>query len=222
MRLLLIFLVLVAAGVFFGYPPLREARDDECGALDQRLSDLASHDSSGLLTVGALYGSSSSAPSAEAYAKDRYPSLPPSAGCALAYWRSVFGYAPVPASVATQPGKPSSSGEALAATSADNTDGVVIARDITPNGDPISPAQIFTLPMDTVAVRVANASHGGQPGRFQLLAGRAVLQTCTAEHNNTGTAWCKFTVGLRKGNYSIAFTANNVLVGQFPFTVLGR
>jgi hypothetical protein len=29
-------------------------------------------------------------------------------------------------------------------------------------------------------------------------------------------------VGLRKGNYSIAFTANNVILGQFPFTVIGR
>jgi hypothetical protein len=29
-------------------------------------------------------------------------------------------------------------------------------------------------------------------------------------------------VSLRKGNYLISLTANNGLLGQFPFTVIGR
>jgi hypothetical protein len=221
MRLLLIILVLVA-GVFLGYPPLKEARDNECSALDQRFSDLTSHDATGLLRVGPLYGSSSSEPSAEAYARDRFPSLPPPLGCALAYWRSLLGQAPSAVAATARAPAPSSSSQALPATASPDTGGAIIARDITPNGDPISPAQIFTLPMDSVAVRVAHSGNKGQPAHFQLMAGRAVIQSCNAEYNARGAAWCKFTVGLRKGNYSIALTANNVLVGQFPFTVIGR
>ena len=75
--------------------------------------------------------------------------------------------------------------------------------------------------MDTVAIRV---DYPGRPNgaHFQLRQGRAVLASCSAERNMPGIAWCKFSASLRKGNYSISFTANNVLVGQFPFTVIGR
>jgi hypothetical protein len=124
---------------------------------------------------------------------------------------------PVPGSPAATPLQPppTAAAEPEAASS-------IISRDITPNGDPISPATIFTLPMDTVAVRVAYPGGKTHPARFELLQGRAVLSSCKAETSTPGMAWCKFDVSLRKGNYSIAFAANNVLLGRFPFTVIGR
>ena len=76
--------------------------------------------------------------------------------------------------------------------------------------------------MDSVAVRVPYA--GGRPGvaRFQLLQGRTVLTSCNADRTTPGTAWCKFNVSLRKGVYSISFTANSVPLGRYAFTVIGR
>jgi hypothetical protein len=211
----LIILLLAAAGLA-AYPLLAESSDDSCGALEQRVADLASHDSSGLLVVGSLYGSTSSAPSGAAFAKDRYPLLPATVGCTIAYWKTVFDpRVPTAPNAPTipPPGAPPGASTALAP---------VIARDITPNGDPISPATIFTLPMNTVAIRVDYP--GGRPNaaRFQLLQGRAVISSCNAEKSAPGIAWCRFTASLRKGNYSISFTADNTLLGQFPFTVIGR
>jgi hypothetical protein len=97
----------------------------------------------------------------------------------------------------------------------------IIARGITPNGDPISPAAVFTLPMNAVAIRVETRGRAGGVLRFQLMQGKAVLATCPAERTS-GTAWCKFNVELRKGLYSIALTADRELLGQFPFAVIGR
>jgi hypothetical protein len=225
MRVLLAVIIIVAAAIFLGYPPLIEDSDGECSALDQRFSDLASHDNSGLLTVGPLYGSSSSRPSAAGFARDRYPSLPPMLGCATAYWRSVFAAPSADAGQSSPPAPreaPPEPTQAIATEPASPGTASTISRDITPNGDPISPATIFTLPMDSVAVRVAYPGDRTRPARFQLLQGRAAIASCNADRSAPGTAWCKFNVSLRKGNYSISFTANNVLLGQFPFTVIGR
>jgi hypothetical protein len=227
MRFLLVALLLaVLALVFFAYPLFVEDSNDVCGAFEQRIAGLASHDRSGLLTVSPLYNSTSSRPSAAAYVRDHYPLLPQDAGCAFAYWKSLV----VPPEMTPTAGAPAAAGaepassEPLPATTTPPSSAIIstIARDITPNGDPISPATVFTLPMNTVAVRVDYA--GGRPGaaRFQLLQGRAVLSSCNADRGAPGTAWCRFGVGLRKGNYAISFIANNVILGQFPFTVIGR
>src|SRR3984957_4025432 len=221
MRYLVALLVLLlAVTALAAYPLLVENSDDSCGALEQRVADLASHDSSGLLVVRSLYGSTSSAPSGAAFAKDRYPLLPVSVGCTIAYWKTLFDPrvpAPLNASVTSPAGAPPAEPER-----ANNVLASVIARDITPNGDPISPATIFTLPMDTVAIRVDHPGGRASAARFQLLQGRAVISSCNAEKSAPGIAWCRFTASLRKGNYSISFTANNTLLGQFPFTVIGR
>ena len=78
------------------------------------------------------------------------------------------------------------------------------------------------MPMDAVAIRVDYPGRENGALRFQLMQGRAVLSSCAAQQAAPGTAWCKFDVELRKGMYRISFTANNVLLGQFPFTVIGR
>jgi len=174
MRFLLVFLIVLFVAIFLGYPPLIEDSESECSALEQRFGDLASNDGSGRLTVGRLYGSTSSSPSGEGFAKDHYPLLPPALGCALAYWKSVYSPRPAAALAAPQapprPGQPPVAPEPASAGLAPT-----ISRDIIPNADPISPATVFTLPMDAVAVRVPYA--GGRPGvaRFQLLQGRTVL-----------------------------------------------
>lgn len=215
--LIVVFVITAAAASFLGYPPLLEGSDGECGALDQRVADLASRDSNGLLTISPLYGSTSSQPSGAAFVRDRYPLLPTSIGCAVAFWKTVFEPSPLTLAAAAPP-EPQPFAEPNRAAIGSRS---IIARDITPNGDPISPATIFTLPMDAVAIRVdypgrANAA------RFQVRQGSAILSSCNAERSTPGIAWCKFNVSLRKGNYSISLIANNAVLGQFPFTVIGR
>jgi hypothetical protein len=227
--------VLVAGALlFFVYPPLSEGTDGECSALEQRLRDDASHDSAGFLIVGQLYGSSSSEPSGAAYVRSRHPLLPATAGCALEYWRIAFNplrpAAPAaPPAVASAPApsaQPASGSIALSppptpATTAEPPRSI-IARGITPNGDPISPATVFTLPMNAVAIRTETRGRAGGALRFQLMQGNTVLATCPAERAAGGTAWCKFDVELRKGLYSITFTVGRELLGKFPFAVIGR
>ena len=213
-RFLLVVLVVSACVIFFAYPPLLEESAGECSALEQRVADLASRDSAGLLTVSPLYGSTSSQPSGAVFVRDRYPLLPAVLGCTVAFWKTVFDPSVVIVAAAQSvppPAEPQRIGMEP-----------IIARDITPNGDPISPATVFTLPMESVAIRVAYP--GGKPGgaRFQVLQGKAVLSSCTAQSSAPGIAWCKFNVSLRKGTYSISLTANNLVLGQFPFTVIGR
>ena len=222
-RFLLAVLVISIGAIFFAYPLLLEGSESECSALEQRVADIASHDDAGLLTVNPLYGSTSSAPSGAAFARDKYPILPTAVGCTAAYWRAVLDkgfmntaaaavppHVPAP-SLPTDPG-PANPGPDW-----------IIARDMTPNGDPISPAAVFTLPMEGVAIRVANSGGAkSRVARFQLRQGKAVLASCNADWSTPGIAWCKFQASLRKGNYSIAFTNNNTVLGQFPFTVIGR
>jgi hypothetical protein len=76
--------------------------------------------------------------------------------------------------------------------------------------------------MDAVAIRVDYPGGKASTARFQVRQGTAILSSCNAERSTPGIAWCKFNVSLRKGNYSISLTANNVVLGQFPFTVIGR
>lgn len=237
--------VVLAAGLLlaalFAYPPWLEDSDGECRALEQRVAALGSHDGSGRLTVSPLYGSSSSSPSGAAFARDHYPLLPPEAGCAFAYWMTVAGLKlPAPAATPaaatpTATAAPPPVGAAAAVPSPDKPqrpDAAVhapshavvsiISRDITPNGDPISPGPLFTLPMNAVAIRVDDPAAMAATDRFVLLQGRAVITSCIGQKTPPRAVWCRFAVGLRKGNYAIAFTANNTLVGQFPFTVLGN
>jgi hypothetical protein len=229
--------VLVAmALLFFAYPPLNEETGSECSALELRIRDNASHDSAGFLIVGQLYGSSSSEPSGAAYARDRHPLVPATVGCAFEYWRIAFNPPPSTSSAAAPPAVPVTSvpvsplspaptpgtppPPSSASPAASEPLSAVIARDITPNGDPISPAAVFTLPMNTVAIRVE--TRGQTAGlRFQLMQGKVVLATCPAERTADGTAWCKFNAQLRKGFYSIALTTGRDLLRQFPFTVIG-
>src|ERR1700722_11343077 len=99
MRFLMIFfivLIVLFPVAFFGYPPRIEQTDGVCSALKARVEDIASHDPSGRLIVGKLYGPSSSEPSGAAFAKNRYPLLPAPVGCAVAYWKAALGPAPEP------------------------------------------------------------------------------------------------------------------------------
>jgi len=216
-RLVFVVLLVSAGAIFFAYPPLLEGSDGECSALELRVADLASRDGSGLLVVSPLYGSTSSQPGGVVFARDRYPLLPAVVGCALAYWKTVMDPSVAAAAPASPP--PQTSGEINGAGAGLDP---IIARDMTPNGDPISPATVFTLPMEGVAVRVAYP--GGKPSgaQFQVRRGKAVLSSCSAEWSAPGIAWCKLGVSLRKGNYSISFIAKNSVLGQFPFTVIGR
>jgi hypothetical protein len=76
--------------------------------------------------------------------------------------------------------------------------------------------------MDAIAIRVDYPGTRAANSRFQLLQGRAVLASCRAEYAGPAIAWCKFNVSLRKGYYSIAFSADNRQLGLFPFAVVGR
>lgn len=218
-RFLVVVLLVASGAIFFAYPPLLEESDGECSALEQRVADLASHDSSGLLTISPLYGSMSSEPSGAAFAKDRYPALPPAVGCTVAFWRTMLGKGVMKQAAAAVPSPPPE--PPAEPDPASHRTASIIARDITPNGDPISPAAVFTLPMDTVAIRIDDPGRADR-ARFQLRQGKAVLSSCNADRSTPGIAWCKFNVSLRKGNYSISLSANNVVLGQFPFTVIGR
>ena len=220
MRFILVLVIILLVAVFFAYPPLLEGSDSECGALDGLVADLASHDSAGRLTVGTLYGSSSSAPSGAAFAKDRYPRLPPALGCTIEYWRAFLRQSS-PAPAALPPPAPQESATRPPATEGERN-GVTIARDITPNGDPISAATMFTLPINAVAIRADDPSAAKTDlAKFQLMQGPAVLSSCAAQ-KLPGAFWCKFEFALRKGNYAISFAVNNKPVGQYPFTVVGR
>ena len=117
-----------------------------------------------------------------------------------------------------EPAEPSPAGDSARPSGAVAS---IVARGITPNGDPISPATIFTLPMESVAIRV-DYPGSANAVRFRLLQGRAVIASCDGQKGAAGTAWCKFDVSLRKGVYSIAVSANDAPLGQFPFTVIGR
>jgi hypothetical protein len=219
MRLFLALVIILLAAAVFAYPPLLENSDGECSALEELVAHPASHDGSGRLAVGALYGSSSSSPSGAAFATDRYPALPVEVGCALAYWKIVFDPPiPAPAAAQAEPAEPSPAGDNARPSGAVAS---IVARSITPNGDPISPAAIFTLPMESVAIRV-DYPGSANAVRFRLLQGRAVIASCDGQKGAAGTAWCKFDVSLRKGVYSIAVSANDAPLGQFPFTVIGR
>ena len=220
-RFLVVVLLVAGGAIFFAYPPLLEESDGECSALEQRVTDLASHDSSGLLIISPLYGSTSSEPSGAAFAKDRYPALPPAVGCTVAFWRTMLGKGVVKRAAAAVPSPPPEPQPPAEPNPAGHRMASIIARDITPNGDPISPAAVFTLPMDTVAIRIDDPGRAAG-ARFQVRQGKAVLSSCNADRSTPGIAWCKFNVSLRKGNYSISLSANNVVLGQFPFTVIGR
>jgi hypothetical protein len=218
MRFILVLVVVLLVVVFFAYPPVLEGSNGECSALESLVADRASHDASGRLIVGMLYGSSSGAPSAAAFAKDRYPLLPPAIGCAVEYWRT-FLERTAPA------GPPRATPEEAAArapAAGGEPRGVTIARDMTLNGDPISPATMFTLPMDAVAIRADDpGAASADIAQFHLMQGPAVLSSCAAQ-KVPGAFWCKFDFALRKGNYAISFAVNNKPVGQYPFTVIGR
>ncbi|HYM72233.1 MAG TPA: hypothetical protein VET89_04580 [Stellaceae bacterium] len=222
MRFVLALVIVLLGAAFFAYPPLLEGTGGECSALGQRVAGLASHDSAGLLIVGALYGSSSSRPSAAAFVKDRYPLLPPAVGCAVAYWQTAFNPTAPALPAAPGPKLPPGLPPPAEARNANNGVTPIVARDITPNGDPISPATVFTLPMNSVAVRVDYPGASTDAVSFQLRQGGVALSSCIAQKGAPGTAWCKFDAGLRKGNYSISLTVNRTLLGQFPFTVIGR
>ncbi|HWB47888.1 MAG TPA: hypothetical protein VG651_02165 [Stellaceae bacterium] len=215
-------LLVGATLLFFGYPPLKEEADGECSALTLRVVDEASHDDAGFLTVSRLYGSSSSEPSGAAYAQDRHPLLPAAAGCALEYWRLAFSPPPTIPPPNGAPAPAPAPASAIPAEPGPEPPASVIARGITPNGDPISPATVFSLPMNSVAIRVGYHGQSGAALRFQLTQGRTVLATCPAERAEPGIAWCKFNVELHKGFYTIALTAGRELISRFPFTVIGR
>jgi hypothetical protein len=226
MRFLIVVLFIALVAIFFAYPRFMEQSNDECTALAEQLKEVASHDDSGHLIVSQFYGASSSEPSGAVFAKDHYPLLPADLGCALAYWKTAYASAvsaaktapappappPAPASVPEpQPAPQPAPGGIIS----------VVARDITPNGDPISPETVFTQPMNSVAIRVVYPARETRALRFQLTQGRAVISICLAQKAAPGMAWCKFDVPLRKGVYSISFTADQVLLGQFPFAVIG-
>jgi hypothetical protein len=85
-------------GVGYGYPLLNEDVGTTCKALERRV--IASlpptpgarpgDDAMARAFLGALLGGLSDGTLAAAAIKQRYPNLPPTIGCAVAYWNLVF------------------------------------------------------------------------------------------------------------------------------------
>ena len=203
MRFLLIFFIVLIIALpvaFFGYPPLIERTDGVCSALSERVEDVASHDPSGLLIVGKLYGSSSSEPSGAAFAEDRYPLLPAGVGCAIAYWKAAFDPPTAPAPPPLSPPK-----RRIASVSSDRQPGRHPLLDGCPRHyaqrrpdlarDHLQPCRWIRSPFASI---IRNAT----PGRcaFSLLQGKTVMSPCVAQRGAPGTAWCKFDGELRKGS----------------------
>jgi hypothetical protein len=99
MKLLLVLVVLAAAGAFI-YPPYAEGTDGACSAFEHRAKALAAAEleqksretggnprlqqwlalAQGVAPAGLL---------ADAYIRARFPDLPPAIGCTAAYWNSM-------------------------------------------------------------------------------------------------------------------------------------
>ena len=232
MRLFLTIVVILLGGeASFAYPPLLEDSDGECSALDQRIADLSSHDGTGRLSVGALYGSSSSTPGAAAFVRDHYSALPSATPCAIAYWRCC--------SIRRTPCSRLRCRRRRRLPRR-RRKRRLLRRSRYPRPRRIRQPRFDRRPrrhpqrrpdLSGGGIHAAYA-RGCDPRRLSRRQGRRRPLSADAgkgrpllywpERGAPGTAWCKFNVSLRKGAYSIAATANNAPLGQFPFTVIGN
>jgi hypothetical protein len=99
---LVVLLALVAAAAFF-VPQFLEGTPNVCSAFEHRIGTLVKAQVAGLPpsvtsdprlagVLGALNGATTAGSGvvAEAYIRDKFPQLPPVAGCAAAYWKVTF------------------------------------------------------------------------------------------------------------------------------------
>ena len=91
----LILLIIVAAGVFFGYPLLNEDTGSECDALERASVRIALSDNDDKKAklneqaLGQLVQGLSKGQFASLAVRNEYPNVPATAACAMLYWRAV-------------------------------------------------------------------------------------------------------------------------------------
>lgn len=99
----LVMLIAAVAGIAWFFPPYAEGTETACAAFERKLSVLVQQETrklppavtadprvSGALTMFNSLVSAANGVLAEAYIKDKFPQLPPSAGCVAAYWKITF------------------------------------------------------------------------------------------------------------------------------------
>ena len=89
----LILLIVVVAGVAFGYPLVGEGTTSSCDAVEKitvRVVAVHDKDQPSGLVLGTLLQGLSRGQFAAVAAKERYPSLPPAVACTVLYWRAVL------------------------------------------------------------------------------------------------------------------------------------
>jgi len=92
----LILLIIVGAGVFFGYPLLNEDTGSECDALERASVRIALSDDDDKKmkpqeqALGQLVQGLSKGQFASVAVRNEYPNVPATAACAMLYWRAVF------------------------------------------------------------------------------------------------------------------------------------
>jgi hypothetical protein len=89
----LLLLIVVVAGVAFGYPLVAEDTTSPCDALERvTVRVVSAHDKddhTGSLVLGNLLQGLSRGQFASVAAKDRYPQFPPALACTVLYWQAV-------------------------------------------------------------------------------------------------------------------------------------
>ncbi len=92
MRIILLLIIVLLAGAWF-YPPYAEGTPNACAAFEKKISALVPGGNPGNPRLTALLGAmkqmatSSNGAIAAIYARDRFPQVPASLGCLLAYWK---------------------------------------------------------------------------------------------------------------------------------------
>jgi predicted negative regulator of RcsB-dependent stress response len=89
----LIVLVVIGAGVFFGYPLFNEDASGECDALERgtmRLALSGDDKDKAQQTIGQLFQGFSKGDFARVAVRNEYPNAPVTAACAMLYWRAML------------------------------------------------------------------------------------------------------------------------------------
>ena len=100
MRIILLFVILAFGGAWF-YPQYAEGTDNACSAFEKRMAALVQSESKRVLPenkandpkIKALVEMMNSVVAgakgaiASAYIREKFPMLPPSAGCVAAFWK---------------------------------------------------------------------------------------------------------------------------------------
>ena len=91
----LILLVVIAAGVFFGYPLVNEDSSSECDALERASVRIALTDDDNKAkpqeqVLGQFVQGFSKGQFASVAVKNEYPNIPATAACTMLYWRAII------------------------------------------------------------------------------------------------------------------------------------